>query len=116
MARTSVPAVSIAITTGTNNPPQGGDVTFTATVDVEGTDPHTGRWFKNGTVISGETADTLALTGVTSTDDGDYSFEARFSTPTVNILSNTIRLTAVNEAPTVSIALTSGELRPICWR
>jgi hypothetical protein len=50
---------------------EGGSVTFTA--PGEGTGPISYQWRKNGVAIDGQTNSTLTLSGLTSTDAGQYS-------------------------------------------
>ena len=46
--------------------------TFTTTVTGVGSDNFTYEWRHNGTIISGETGDTLMITNVMESDSGEY--------------------------------------------
>ena len=46
--------------------------TFAAMVTGVGSDNFTYQWRHNGTIISGETEDTLMITNVMESDSGDY--------------------------------------------
>jgi len=46
--------------------------TFTSTVSGVGVENFMYQWRHNGTIISGETGDTLIITNVMESDSGDY--------------------------------------------
>ena len=48
------------------------NITFTAMVTGVGSDDFTYQWRHNGTIISGETEDTLMITNVMESDSGEY--------------------------------------------
>ncbi|MBB5035838.1 immunoglobulin domain-containing protein [Prosthecobacter dejongeii] len=77
---TSAPAVlTVNDPVGFASPPAnvtvnpGADAVFT--VQVSGTGPFFYRWWRNGSVIPGETEDTLTVLSVTEEDQGDYQVE-----------------------------------------
>ena len=49
------------------------NATFTTMVTGVGSNSFTYQWRHNGTVISGETGDTLVITNVMESDSGNYS-------------------------------------------
>ena len=79
----------------------GGNVTFTAA--VTGTPTPTLQWFKGTTSLPGKTTATLALTGVTVADAGDYKLVATNSSAPAGVSSNVATLT-VNTAPAITSA------------
>ena len=48
------------------------NATFTTTVTGVGSNNFTYQWRRNGTIISEETEDTLIITNVMESDNGDY--------------------------------------------
>ena len=79
------------------------EVTLTATFTtmVTGVGPFTYQWRHNGTIISGETGDTLMITNVMESDSGEYEcivtnqFGDMDTSPVV-VLMVTSELTIVN--------------------
>jgi hypothetical protein len=112
-----VPAVSAAITTGTNPTCNGTSITFTATPTNGGASP-TYQWTKNGTNISGATA--VTYTGVAGSDfvNGDLirvvlTSNATCASPTT-VTSTAIAMTVNSTVtPSVALAITAGS-NPSC--
>ncbi len=89
------PATSITTNPSSQTVCDGDNVTFTVAATGSGT--LTYQWYKDAALLTGETASTLSLTAVTSTDAGNYSVEVTGACGTVT--SSTATLT-VND-PTV---------------
>lgn len=69
---TPVSPFTIIVQPSSQSVNEGGNVSFLVQA-IGGTEPYAYQWLFNGTPISGETDQTLSLTGVDSGDAGDYS-------------------------------------------
>lgn len=98
----------IIIQPQTQSVAEGGNVSFSVTVSG-GTSPYTYQWYLNDSPLSGETDQTLDLTGVDSGDAGNYSVTITDQDGTV-LTSNDATLTVI--LPTITGYLHYGDVDP----
>ena len=72
----------------------------TLTVEVSGSEPVSYQWFYNGTVLAGETGAALSLSGVTTTQAGEYSVEVANA---VSRIQSTAAILTVAVAPVINL-------------
>jgi len=78
----------------------GSSVTFNAA--ASGTPAPTLQWFKNGAALAGQTATTLVLSNIASSDGASYTVAATNSAGTATSTAVTLTVTAATAAPAIT--------------
>lgn len=109
-----IPAVAPTIATQPSNTNKIAGQTATFTVVGNGTPAPTYQWFRNGLKLTGETAATLTLNGVTLLDSGS-KFTVVVANPVNSVTSNEVTLTVDPVAPSITnpataVAISGGSL------
>jgi hypothetical protein len=81
----------------------GGNVNFSVTATGAGSLSY--QWYRNSTALTGETRTTLALTGVTSAQAGDYSVTVTNSVATARSSTATLIVVTPNPARLINLSV-----------